>query len=101
MLTSNLNDLISVKSIVDDQWGVEGLYSQQFSVGIFFFLLVCIIMFAVVVFKFMSTGSSSDEKGSSKSNLKTGEKVMFAWIILGIIGAVIMAAVQLLQGYLL
>jgi len=100
MLTSGWNGSISVSSIVDDQWGVEGFYSQQFSVGIFFFLLICIIVFSVVVFKFMSAGSSAGGVGGSKSKLKTGEKFMFAWIILGIIGAVIMAVMQLLQGYL-
>ncbi len=97
MLTLGWNGSIGVNSIVDDRWGVEGLYSQQFSVGIFFFLLICIIVFSVVVFKFMSTGSV---KGGG-SKLKTGEKIMFAWIILGIVGAVIMAVMQLLQGYLI
>ncbi len=90
---------ISVQSIVDDQWGVEGLYSQQFSVGIFIFLFACIIMFTMIVIKFMNSGSQSAE-GAEKKKLKTGEKIMFAWIFLGIIGALIMAVMQLLQGYL-
>ncbi len=92
-----LNEL-RVESIVDDRWGVEGLYSQQFSVGIFIFLIVCIIVFTMIVFKFMLSGSNSN---GQKAGLKTGEKVMFVWIFIGIIGAVVMAAVQLLQGYLL
>ncbi len=100
MLTSIWNVSLSVKSIVDDQWGVEGLYSQQFSVGIFFFLLACIIVFTIIVIKFMSSGPKVDVTGKPVKSLKTGEKVMFFWIFLGIVGAVIMAVMQLLQGYL-
>lgn len=91
---------LSVKAITDDQWGVEGLYSQQFSVGIFFFLLMCIIFFTIIVIKFMSTGSKNAAGASSGSRLKTGEKVMFFAIFMGIFAAVIMAVMQLLQGYL-
>lgn len=91
---------VNAGSIIDDQWGIEGLYSQQFSVGIFFFLLVCIVVFTVIVIKFMSSGSSSDAADGRAKSLKMGEKVMFFWIFLGIVGAVIMAAMQLLQGYL-
>lgn len=91
---------VSAGSIVDDQGGVEGLYSQQFSVGIFFFLLICIVIFTVIVIKFMSSGSKSVAVDGQPKKLKAGEKIMFIWIFLGIIGAVIMAAMQLLQGYL-
>ncbi len=91
-------DSLRVESITDDQWGIEGIYSQQFSVGIFIFLIICIIVFTFIVFKFMGSGTNKD---GTKSGLKTGEKIMFFWIFLGIIGAVVMAAVQLLQGYLL
>ncbi len=93
----SLTNELRVESIIDDQWGIEGLYSQQFSVGIFIFLIVCIIVFTMIVFKFMLSGSNSN---GQKTSLKTGEKVMFVWIFIGIIGAVAMAAAQLLQGYL-
>jgi len=93
-------DGLSVKEITDDRWGVEGLYSQQFSVGIFFFLLICIVVFTVVVYKFMKSSGFTTEAGKSGQSLKTGEKFLFLWIFLGIIAAVIMAAMQLLQGYL-
>jgi hypothetical protein len=69
-------------------------------VGIFFFLLVCIVIFTAIVIKFMTSGSRSAEINGQPKRLKTGEKVMFFWIFLGIVGAVIMAAMQLLQGYL-
>jgi hypothetical protein len=91
---------IQVGSIVDDQWGIEGLYSQNFSVGIFFFLLFCIVVFTVIVIKFMSSGAKSEDANGQPKRLKTGEKVMFFWIFVGIVVAVIMAAMQLLQGYL-
>lgn len=91
---------LSVQAITDDRWGVEGLYSQQFSVGIFFFLLLCIIFFTVIVFKFMQSSGKTTEQGQPVKRLKTGEKIMFFWIYLGIVAAVIMAVMQLLQGYL-
>lgn len=89
-------------SITDGQWGVEGLYSQQFSVGIFVFLMISIVVFTIIVIKFMVSGSGSSTIVGSKpaKKLKTGEKIMFFWIFLGIAGAVVMAAMQLLQGYL-
>ncbi len=93
-------DGLSVKAITDDRWGVEGLYSQQFSVGIFFFLMMCIVFFTIIVIKFMSTGAKTSANEPAAKGLKTGEKVMFLAIFLGIIAAVIMAVMQLLQGYL-
>lgn len=91
---------LAVKSIVDDRWGVEGIYSQQFSVGIFFFLIICIVVFTVIVIKFMRSGSVNPEAANESKGLKTGEKILFVWIFIGIVVAVIMGVVQLLQGYL-
>jgi cation transport ATPase len=73
--------------------GIEGMDSQQWSVGIFVFLIFCILVFMVIVLKFMTS--------DKVAGLKRGEKVMFAWIILGVIAAVIIGAMQLLQGRLL
>jgi len=100
LATFTLFDGLSVQAITDDRWGVEGLYSQQFSVGIFFFLMMCIIFFTIIVIKFMSTGPRTTASDQTAKRLKTGEKVMFFAIFLGIIAAVIMAVMQLLQGYL-
>ena len=91
----------ALNSIVDDRWGVEGIYSQQFSVGIFFFLIVCIIVFTAIVVKFMNSGGGSSETDQGGKGLKSGEKVLFIWIFFGIAAAVVMAVVQLLQGYLI
>lgn len=72
--------------------GIEGMRSHQFSVGIFYFLLASIIVFTIFVFMFMFKGRGS--------KLKTGEKVMFAWILFGVVAAVIFGAAQMLHGYL-
>ncbi len=101
MMSINIAVSTNAGSITDGQWGVEGLYSQQFSVGIFVFLMISIVVFTIIVIKFMVSGSSSGTvAGGNQKKLKTGEKVMFFWIFLGIAGAVVMAAMQLLQGYL-
>lgn len=74
-------------------WGIEGMRSQEFSVGIFIFLIICILVFTVVVIKFMRSG-----KGKA---LKLGEKIMFGWIFFGIVIAIIMAITQIFYGQLL
>ncbi|ALP51732.1 hypothetical protein Tel_00455 [Candidatus Tenderia electrophaga] len=100
LATFFLSGGLSVEAITDDRGGVEGLYSQQFSVGIFFFLLISIILFTVIVFRFMSSSPRDASPNQPGKRLKTGEKIMFFFIYCGIVVAVIMAAVQLLQGYL-
>lgn len=72
--------------------GIEGMDSQRWSVGIFIFLMFCIVVFTVIVLKFMT----SDRGGK----LKRGERLLFAWILLGVVFAVIIGALQLLQGRL-
>jgi len=71
---------------------IEGMNSQQFSVGIFYFLVVAILIFTAFIFLFMFKG-----KGAG---LKTGEKWLFAWLLLGIFVALGFGATQLLHGYL-
>ena len=78
---------------VADDRGVDSLYSQQFSIGVFFFMLLAIVFFATIVMGFMA--------GKNAKGLKRGEKWLFAWIFLGIVVAVILGALQLLGGYLL
>lgn len=73
--------------------GIEGMDSQQWSVGIFAFLIFCILVFMVIVVKFMTA--------DRVATLKRGEKILFVWIILGVVAAVIIGAMQLLQGRLL
>jgi len=73
--------------------GVEGIYSRQWSVGIFIFLIICIVVFTGIVLRFML--------GHRGQGMKAGEKVMFVWILLGVVAAVVLAVLQILQGYLL
>ena len=90
----SLNQTISVvtQNPLAVDAGVEGVYSQQFSIGVFFFMLLTIIFFSTIVIGFMA--------GKNVKPLKTGEKWLFAWIFLGIVVAVIFGALQLLGGYL-
>ena len=67
--------------------------SQQFSEWVFVFLLFGIIVFSGIVIAMMFNLSR-------KENLKTGERWMLGAIILGIIAAVIIGAMQMLVGYL-
>lgn len=71
---------------------IEGMNSQEFSVAIFYFLVAAIVVFTIFVFMFMLKDKSS--------KLKTGERWMFVWILLGIVAAVVFGATQLLHGYL-
>lgn len=70
--------------------------SQQFSEGIFLFLMLGIAVFSGIVFV-LGFGMKQD----GKKKVRRGEIMIFGFIILGIIGAVIMAALQMLGGYLL
>ena len=73
---------------------IEGLRSQQFSVGVFIFMLIGVFVFGSIIYviAFGKTGQ--------KTSLKTGEKAMVAAIIFGTLVAVAMGAIQLLTGYL-
>lgn len=70
--------------------------SQQFSEGIFLFLMLGVAVFSGIVFVL-----GFGKKQSVEKKVKKGEKMIFGFVILGIIAAVIMAAVQMLGGYLI
>ncbi len=72
---------------------IEGLRSQVFSNYIFFFLVLSLLVFGFIIYLYLPKG---DDK-----KLKTGEKVMFGAIIIGLFLAVIMGYVQLIEGYLI
>ncbi len=76
---------------------IEGMKSQEFSVAIFFFLIIAIIIFTTFVFMFMLKGRG---KKSKEGGLKRGEKLLFAWILFGILVAIAFGAAQMLHGYL-
>lgn len=72
---------------------IEGMRGQEFSVGIFIFMLTGVLVFAAIILRFVWMARK-------ESGLKTGEKIMFLWIIIGTIVAVIFGGLQLLQGRL-
>ncbi len=67
--------------------------SQQFSVGVFFFMLLGVFVFSAIVYSVIFG------KYAPKT-MRVGEKVMFGAIILGIVVAVIFGGLQMLDGYL-
>lgn len=71
---------------------IEGMRSQKFSVGIFYFLVISIFIFTAFIFLFMFK--------SKGSKLKSGEKWLFAWLLFGVFSALVFGATQLLYGYL-
>ena len=71
---------------------IEGMSSQQFSIGVFWFMTVGIVVFSAILYFFL--------KSSKGTKMKTGEKVMFGGIILGVIVAVVFAATQMVFDYL-
>lgn len=92
------DEAAAILLVVEDQrpFGVdssiESMNSQEFSVAIFYFLVTAIIIFACFVFMFMFK--------DKKVNLKLGEKILFVWLLLGIVVAVLFGAAQMLHGYL-
>ncbi len=73
--------------------GIESMRSHSYSVAIFVFMMIAIAVFIGIIAAFFRS-AKGDEK------IKTGEKVLFAMIVLGVIAASIFAAVQLLDGVL-
>jgi hypothetical protein len=72
---------------------IEGMRSQRFSVGVFFFMLLGVVVFCVIIYA-VAFGKYAPK------TMRTGEKIMFGAIILGVFVAVIFGAMQMLSGYL-
>jgi len=70
---------------------IEGMRSQQFSVGVFFFMLIGVAVFSGIIYA-VAFGKFAPK------TMKPGEKVMFGAIILGTILAVVFGGLQLLTG---
>jgi hypothetical protein len=88
-VASQLNSEISPKLDLS----IEGMRSQQFSEGVFVFLLIGIVVFSGIVIALLFGANRS-------KRLRLGERLMFAAIIFGIVVAVIFGALQMLGGYL-
>jgi hypothetical protein len=74
---------------------IDGMRSQQFSEGVFVFLMLGIAVFSGIVFVLGFGKSRIRFKGA-----RMGELAIIGVIIIGIVAAVIMAAMQMLGGYL-
>ncbi len=70
---------------------IEGLNSHRYSVAIFVFLIMQVILFAFMIYIYMR---------KSRRALKTGEKVMFGALIMGIFIGVAFGWTQMIEGYL-
>ena len=87
--TASANDV----AVDADYWMIEGMRSQEFSVGIFIFMIIGVAVFLGIIVKVAFFKKETE-------HLKTGEKVLLVWIILGTLAAVLFGATQLLQGRL-
>lgn len=76
-----------------DRFTIEGMKSQEFSIGIFAFMMAGIILFAVIMYRFISD--------ARKQKMRRGEMILYGWLVLGLIGAIIYGAAQLLFGQLI
>ena len=72
---------------------IEGMHSQRFGVGVFFLLMLGIVLFAAIILAVM--------RGTAQQKVtRTGEKWMFGAIIFGVLAAVVFASLQMLSGVL-
>jgi hypothetical protein len=72
---------------------IEGMHSQRFGVGVFFLLMLGIVVFSGIIIAVM--------RGTAKQQItRTGEKIMFGAIIFGVLAAVVFASLQMLSGVL-
>lgn len=72
---------------------IESLSSKSFSTGMFYFLIFAIIIFVAIAFLYMFKDKTQ--------KLKKGEKILFGWILFGVIVAIGMGAVQMMHGFLI
>ena len=84
-------ELVASKDV--DYMTIEGMKSQEYSVGIFIFMVFGVVVFLGIILQFMWMAKKN-------KTMKKGEMVLFLWIILGTVGAAIFGGMQLLQGRL-
>jgi len=70
---------------------IEGMRGQQFSVGVFFFMLLGVLVFSGIIYS-VAFGRYAPK------TMKPGEKIMFGAVIVGTILAVVFGGMQLLSG---
>ncbi len=85
--------LVSAETSAKVDLSIESMRSQRFGVGVFIFLMIGILVFCGIIY------SVARGKHAPK-HMKTGEKMMFGAIIMGVVVAVIFGATQMLSGVL-
>lgn len=88
--SSGLSPMLSVSSSASMD-SIEGMTGQRFSVGVFIFMLIGVLVFSSIVYV-VAFGKGAPKK------MKRGEKVMMAAIMLGVVCAMIFGGLQLLSG---
>jgi len=73
--------------------GIESMRSQSYSVGIFIFMIISMLVFVGVIVLFYQK--------TDMSSVKTGEKVLMGMIVFGVLVSAVFAAVQMLDGFLI
>ncbi len=76
-----------------DYMTIEGMRGQEYSVGIFVFMLVGVFVFIMIIVQFMRMAHKA-------KTMRKGEMILFLWIIIGTLVAVTFGGLQLLQGRL-
>jgi len=71
---------------------IESMSTQNFSAGMFYFLLFGIVVFLTISFLFMFKDKTQ--------KLKTGEKLLFVMILIGVVVAIVFGAAQMMHGFL-
>jgi len=75
-----------------DPFTIESMRSKEYSVGIFFFMVLGIAVFSAILYNFFLRAKSE--------GMRTGEKLLFAWLVLGVVAALAFGTTQLLFGHL-
>lgn len=75
-----------------DPFTIESMRSKEYSVGIFFFMVLGIAVFSAILYNFFLR--------AKEEGMRKGEKILFAWLVLGVIVAAAFGTVQLLYGHL-
>jgi hypothetical protein len=98
-LIEQVNNLVGIVPQIDPpsmpfglDLSIESLRARKFSIGIFAFLIVSLFIFAVIIYVYLPKGGK---------RLKRGEKIMFGAMIVGMVLAVLVGYLQLVDGYLL
>lgn len=71
---------------------LDAMRDHSYNIGIFIFLIIGILVFLSVAYYFMTT--------DKKSKIKKGEWFLLAWIFFGVVSAIALGAIQLLDGFL-